>query len=220
MPEIPEVPFSIRILVLVAVLAVSALIDRWRYGSEANRWREYSFLLGAAVLGGVFAALNDQISLALSPEFFEFGKGIERDADFHLNVTALGFHAGFLGGAVLGGVLLLFNQGKPDRPALPFKALWLRTPWILASAVLFGVLGLLLFWAFGLGTEVTSVMSEQAAAGFHRVQGLHSGLYAGALIGLVIAVLRVRRARQRVSSASIAPESLPVTSPTNTPSGP
>ncbi len=220
MPEIPEVPFSIRLIVLVCVLAAFAGIDRWRNGPEASRWREYSFLLGAAALGGVFAALNDQVSLALSPEFFELGKGIERNEDFRREVTALGFHAGFLGGAVAGGVLLLFNQAKTERPALPLARLWVRTPWILGTAVACGVLGLVLFSALGLGSEVAGLLPEEAAYTFQQVQGLHAGLYAGALIGLVLAVLSVRRERQRASSASIAVTSLPLASPTKDPSGP
>lgn len=217
---IPEVPFSIRLLVLVCVLALGAGIDRWRNGAEANRWREYAFLMGAASLGGAFAALNDQVSLAISPAFFEIGKGIERGEDFRQEITALGFHAGFLGGAVAGGALLLFNQAKPERAALPLTQLWLQTPWILSSAVACGVLGLALFSLLGLGTDVTSVLSEGEAEGFHLVQGLHSGLYAGALLGLVRAVVGVRRERQRASSASIAAGSLPSTSPTKDPSGP
>ena len=36
MPEVPEVPFWIRLIVLVCVLAASAGIDRWRNGPHLS----------------------------------------------------------------------------------------------------------------------------------------------------------------------------------------
>ena len=72
----PDPSFGVRLLILLAVLGGIAGVDYWRNRQRATRWREYSFLLACATLGGLFGAAFDQLSVALSPEYFEVGKGI------------------------------------------------------------------------------------------------------------------------------------------------
>ncbi len=205
MPDVPNVPFPARVLLLIVVLAVFAGIDRWRKGAEATRWREYALLLAAAFLGGTFAALNDQLSLWLSPEFFELGKGIERDESFRYNVTEMGFHAGFLAGAIAAGVLLIANNPKPERPGLTLRRLLPSVPIVLVPAVLGGAAGAFL-WPGLVQVLAIEALQNLAASlppgkgeALLRVNGIHGGLYLGALIGLVVSVWRVRRERTRLT---------------------
>ncbi|MHC4959922.1 MAG: hypothetical protein ACYTGN_16275 [Planctomycetota bacterium] len=167
-----DVSFEFRVLVLLGVLGPLAALDYARHRARATRWREYLFLLACATAGGVFGAVFDQLSVTLSPEYFEVGKGIERNADFRLNVTRLGFHAGFFAGAVASALLMYLSPRAPPRAQARAAA------WVPAMALACAPLGLLVF-----GTD----------DGFRQVAGLHAGLYAGALVGLAIAVMRARR---------------------------
>lgn len=221
----PDLSFPQRLLILIAVLAVVAALDRWLKGKEATRWREYLFLLCAATAGGLFAAGVDQVSLALSPEYFVVGKGIEPDADLRWNVTGLGFHAGFLAGAVCGGALLLVNQPKPDRPALPAARMAVAASYVPVYALLGAPVGVL-FWMLAgpsLGPDLEGLMTDGEARLFLLVQGLHMGLYGGALVGALLAVRWVRRERPKaVSETDLAvghpgPGGSPVSEPTPQP---
>lgn len=203
----PDVPFPLRVLLLIVVLAAAAGVDRWRKGAKSTRWREYGFLLAAAFFGGTFAALNDQLSLWLSPEYFELGKGIPRDASFHYKVTEMGFHAGFLAGAIGAGLLLVFNNPKPERPALPMRRLLASVPILLAPAVLCGALGAVGWPKLVRALEVEALLDlasslpPQVGENLLRVNGIHAGLYFGAIVGLVVAIARVRRERKRLKTS-------------------
>lgn len=174
----PNLTFGARLLILLAVLGAVAGIDYWRHGARATRWREYAFLLACATAGGLCGAAFDQLSVSLSPEYFEIGKGIAPGEGFRLAVTLLGFRAGFLVGAVAAGVLMVAGRG------LPLRRLARSAPWIPSIALGCAPLGLLL---------VAGLEPDR----FRQVLGLHAGLYAGATLGLGIAALRVRALRRK-----------------------
>jgi hypothetical protein len=62
-----------RILAGTAIFAVLALIDLRKNGRSATRWREYSVLLIAVLAALVYGAINDQITVTISPEYFLYG---------------------------------------------------------------------------------------------------------------------------------------------------
>jgi len=183
---VPDLPFGVRVLILLALFGAVAAVDYALHGKNATRWREYSFLLACAIAGGVFGAIFDQLSVTLSPDYFEWAKGIEPGVRFRLDVTLLGFQAGFFAGAVASGILMFAGRG------LPLRTLARSIPWVPALALLCAPLGLLVVkWS---APELLPIRSG-ARTGFGQVMGLHYGLYTGALIGIVIAATRARSRR-------------------------
>ena len=200
-----------RIGLLFVVLATAAAIDRLR-NRDSTRWREYGFLVTFGLLGGAFGILNDLLTIRLSPEYFLHGKGIEAGPGFRTDVLRLGFHAGFLAGAVVAGVLLLANNPRPGRPSLGDARLarFATRPLFAALSIGVATMMLCLIWdPLGYATEFRGLIAEERLSHFRAVAGFHFGLYAGALLGTVWAFLGVRRARRehagRVHSNTDAP---------------
>lgn len=194
----PDVPFHLRALVLLSLLGIVAAIDWHRHREAATRWREYSALIALGLLGGVVGALLDQVSLALGPEYFELGKGIEPGDGFRLRVSYLGFQAGVVAGLVGGSVLLVAN-GAHGHP-LPRVARFGLFP--LLGALLVGALGCGLgaagFDPLGLTEIVDGILAaHHRAERVVTVWGFHAGLYLGALLGLVAGVIQLRRGLPR-----------------------
>lgn len=180
-----------RIILLVLVLCAAAWIDWMRARERATRLREYGFLLACAAVAGVLGAAVDQLSLAISPEYFIVGKGLARGASLRSEVTTLGFHAGFLAGAVGAGVLLLANNPRAGRTALTYSMLIRVARWPFLAALCLAAPGAL--WLdVGSGMESPPETIQR----MFTVRGLHAGLYLGGALGLVLAVLSVRRRRR------------------------
>ena len=186
MDSVLDLSFFLRLLILLLVLGVLAGIDYLWHKERATRWREYLFLLACATLGGVFGASFGQLSVTLSPEYFEIVKGIGRDDVFRANVTILGLHAGFFMGAITACALMVCCR------SVRLRRMARAVPWVLCLAVLAAPVGM--FIVLGLDPDVQGI-TEEARGGFLRVTGLHYGLYAGAIAGIVVAVLRVRRSK-------------------------
>lgn len=196
--SLPEVPFTARLALLLGLMVVGAAVDRARSGREARRAREYAFLLAAGAVGAAFAFVVDQLTSRLSPDYFVLGKGLEPGRGFARAVVELSLQAGLVAGLVLGGVLLLADQPRPDRPALPLPRLLLRAGWPLGGAVLVAPLGALALPPLdplGLRRELGPLLTDPALEALLRVWGLHAGLYAGGLLGTIAGVLEVRRRR-------------------------
>lgn len=185
---------------LLGFLLVSGAIDRWRFGPAARRPREYGWLLLAGGLGALFGLAVDQATSRLSPDYFVYGKGLDPGPGFARDVLLLSLQAGLAGGLCAGGVLLLVNQPAPARgPVLPVGGLLRAAAWIVALALLAAPLGAAAARAWDpldLRHELRGVLDDpDRQTAFVTVWGLHAGVYAGALVGLVIAAVRVRRAR-------------------------
>ncbi len=193
----PDVAFHWRLLALLVFLGAVAGVEWLRKREEANRWREFAFLLAAAVAGGVFGALVDQVTVTLSPEYFVAGKGLAQGDGLRLRAGYMGFQAGFLGGAVASGVLLVANTPRAGQPLLSFRALWVCALLPLAGALLLAPGGALLgsLDPLDLRPDVYGAVARVRAPAFLRVWGIHAGLYLGAILGLGVAVWRVRRLR-------------------------
>ncbi len=189
--------FATRLGILVLLAAAVASIDWWWYRSRATRWREYSFLLAAGLLGGLFGIGNDHVTATISPEYFTMGKGLPPGESFRFQVTLLGFQAGFGAGAVIGMSYLLANSGN-RRPNLPIRRLFLLA-WlpVVAALVLTPVCSWIAyrFDPLRFTSLFDGILSPSEISRFRAVWGIHLGLYAGGLLGTVLGVLRLRRLR-------------------------
>jgi hypothetical protein len=204
----PELSFEARALCLLALMLLVAGVERWFKGPAAERPREYAFMVLCALVGGLFGALFDQLSIAIAPEYFEIGKGIPRLDDFRWRVTVLGFRAGVFAGLVSGGALLIARGSGPFGPELGYRPLLASLAWPLGLALVLSVPGAatgpLDFPGYGADLEELGLTPDRRSA-FLRVWGLHAGLYLGALLGLAVAVARLRRGlRTRSHAASSA----------------
>src|SRR3954466_3756096 len=66
-----------RIAIGVAIFLVLAIYDLKKNGRRARRWREYAFLVACVAMGIVYGAINDQVSSAISWEYFYYGKELD-----------------------------------------------------------------------------------------------------------------------------------------------
>jgi hypothetical protein len=194
--------FCWRLIALVTLMAVVAWIDWRRHAEQATRWREYSFLLVAAMLGGIAGVAIDQLTSTISPDYFVLGKGIPDDADFRLHVVALGFQAGLIVGMVIGGIYLIVNNPRPDRGRLSFIGL-LRfgvAP-LMAALTVAPVAALVCYnWdPLDLRHELRDQLSPLQINHFLVVWGVHVGLYLGGAAGTILGVVQIRRTRSAMA---------------------
>lgn len=200
--SLPAVAFEARLAVLLGLLVVAASVDRWRNGKAATRWREYLVLLAFGLIGCVVGAGVDQVTSRLSPEYFVFGKGLDAGPGLARAILRLSLEAGLTAGLVLGSLLLVANGSGPPAPLLRLSV-W---PVVLglASAPV-GALLCRLLDPFGLDRLLVGLVDDpDARRRFVVVQGAHTGLYLGALVGTIAAMIRVRRLGRLPPSSSSA----------------
>lgn len=165
-------------------------------------------MLGYAVLGALLAGgygiVHDQITYTISPEYFTRLKFRQfHYADFGLPprifVAEIGFLAtwwvGFIAGWFVGRTTV-----PAFPPAMAFRHSWRGFLIILACAFVASDVGYIL----GLRGSAGDLSAWQDFAigrgildlpGFVRVAYIHNASYLGGLIGLIIAILHLRRLR-------------------------
>ncbi|HLU49574.1 MAG TPA: hypothetical protein VK116_15860 [Planctomycetota bacterium] len=195
--------FLLRVGLLVVLALVVAFLSRRLEGGSATPLREYAFLFSAGIAGAIFGALNDSVTSRISPDYFELGKGIARE-DLPVGAIILGAQAGFAAGAVGGAILLVARTIGRRAPPFPIGRLVPFILWILVAAlagelVLGSALGLWLEPPAGL----RSAIGDERTQAFVKVWALHIGVYAGAAVGVVGAVVRVARRRLSVSVVNV-----------------
>lgn len=178
---------------LVALLSFSACavaLDFRKPATERHRWREYSVLLGGTAAGMLLGLTIDAITSVISPDYFEYGKQVLAGPGFEQRVLVLGAEAGAGAGVLASGVLLVANR-DPSRSLVLLR----YTAYPIVGALSVGPLLGLLQWQGALVTltEWREVLGEQKAAAFTVVWLTHIGVYAGALLGLMLAVLTLRK---------------------------
>jgi hypothetical protein len=193
---IDSIPFVYRFLFLLFVLSVIAWFDWLKYRAAARRWKEYCFILGVGMIGVAFAIIVDTFTSKISPEYFIYGKGVPLGHDFYLRILGLAIEVGFSGGIVAGGAYLLANSAGRGKSGLPFSAL-LKLLWIpLVFAI---ALAAPMSWFClkydpkHLREELEFIRPAEAGERFIMVWGVHAGLYIGALLGIAIGALIIRR---------------------------
>jgi hypothetical protein len=159
-----------------------------------------------AVVAGSYGALHDQVSYAISPEYFTRLKFQQFSyADFGWPPRAFAGEVGFLASwwvGLLGGwVLARFGLDEmipPQRRKTTIIAFMI----VLGTAALSGLTGALL----GTATTANGHLDDwrdwqqrlniEDLRGFAIVAWLHAAGYLGALAGVILAVLYVRRCRR------------------------
>lgn len=198
-----------RIAIGGAFFAVLAVVDLARNGKDARRWKEYLFLVFGAAAAMAYGAANDCITCRISWEYFYYGKGLEDQLGPRIPPDALalawgamkvGVQSSWSAGLLVAAAMLMANNPRPGRASLGYGRLIGLTGIVFAItaavATLGGVVG-----HFGGLRWVSPDLSELWDKGLFRpgrflaVFGVHLGGYAGALLGTIYAVWRIRRDR-------------------------
>jgi hypothetical protein len=172
-------------------------------------------MLGYAVLGaliaGFYGVLHDQITYSISPEYFTRLKFFQfHYADFGLPprvfVGEIGFLATWWVGLIAGWFL-----ARIAVPALLRKEARAGILWgfviILAGGFIAAVVGFLLGLRLGPDSDLSNWQGFASSRGvvdlpnFVRVAYIHNASYLGGFIGLVVALLYLRRQRNKVAPA-------------------
>ena len=184
-----------RIPILVLVLAGVATWDRLRHGPGSLRWREYLFILLGGGLGALFGGATDfLVTSRLSPEYFQFGKGIPPGSGFLSQVALLGLQAGFGPGALCGVVYVALNTWPVALPRLPWSRVAKAFVFPIFGASVIGALLAVFFGQFDpyqFRTFLSRVFEPDQVLRFIRVWWIHSGLYLGSALGLALGACRV-----------------------------
>ena len=202
----------VRILIGCAIFAALALVDLRRNGRAATRWREYSVLLIAVAAALLYGAINDQITVTISPEYFLYGKELSKAigdnppmGQLRWEAAKVGLKATWSAGLIFGVVLLLANNPLRSVPRLRNRQLVMYLPLILLTAAACGVVGGLLGY-HGYLARLDSDFADMVAVNLYRPQrfmstwGVHLGGYVGGLVGTIAAVAGIvfqRRAKFR-----------------------
>jgi hypothetical protein len=200
-----------RIIAGVSILAALAAFDLYRNRRNATRWREYAVLLACCVGAIAYGVVNDQITSSISWEYFYYGKDLDRalgprvppdPLKLHLFAALVGVKATGSAGLIIGVVLLVANNPSRKWPRLSNVQLVAQLSLIFAitAAVasvggVLGYFGMLKGWHEDFEWMVRG--DHWRPARFMAVYGVHLGGYLGAVIGLGLAVVRIRWRRKR-----------------------
>ena len=194
-----------------AILLVLAALDLQRNGRRATRWREYGFLLFCVAAAMTYGVVNDQVTSAISWEYFYYGKELDRvlgpavppdRVAMRWQAARIGAMATWSVGLLLGAALLIANNPrKHGPPPLATMRLIALLPGVLlitmAFAAAFGALG----W-YGRLNWASADFREMWATNLFRPRhftaawGAHLGGYIGGLLAGSWAVWRVVRERR------------------------
>jgi hypothetical protein len=200
-----------RIAVGVCIFAVLGIVDWRRNGPRATRWREYGVLFITVAAACAYGAINDQITSRISWEYFYYDKELDKvlgpqvppDAGaLHWEAAKVGLKATWSAGLILGVALLLANNPRKGVPRLRNRELVARLPMMFAVAAglgaIFGWLGY-----EGWLTNLSGEFQDAVKTNLFRPQrlmctwGIHLGGYIGALVGTIMACVKVMQLRLR-----------------------
>ena len=199
-----------RIAIGAAIFALLAIVDFFRHGRDATRWREYLFLL-IAVAGAMFYGfVNDWLASSISWEYFYYGKGLDRQLGPHVPpdpaalrwaACEIGLKATWTAGLIVGVVLLIANNPRRDFKQLPYRTLLVLLPLIFLCAAIFAIAGAWIGmngWLASTNSDIRAIAHDNLFRPrlFMAVYGLNLGGYAGGLLGAICAVWWIRRTRR------------------------
>jgi hypothetical protein len=197
-----------RVIAGISIFTVLAIVDLRRNGRAATRWREYGVLLAAVLVAMAYGVINDQITCTISPEYFLYGKEIDKIigdawppdmAALRWEAAKVGLKATWSAGLVFGVVLLLANNPFRGWPRLRNRELVRLLPLVVGCAAGLGFIGGVLgYYGFLLHASTDFEMMMRAdifrPRRFMCTWGVHLGGYLGGLMGTVVAVgIMIRR---------------------------
>jgi hypothetical protein len=203
----------LRILAGVAVFSVLALLDFRKNGRQATRWKEYVFLLACVAFALIYGMINDQFSVSISWEYFYYGKDLAQalgpdlppaQLPLRLQAAKIGMMATWSAGLIIGAALLIANNPRPGKPSLPYRVLIRQLLLVLAVTAMCAVYGAIIgyFGYLDWASADFRAMHQQnlwRPSHFTGAWGEHLGAYVGGLLGMVLAVLNIRRRRKRLA---------------------
>jgi hypothetical protein len=198
--------FSYRVALLLGLMLVVSLLDFYRNGAQATKFREYGFIIITGALGGTVGFVNDLITSSISPEYFIFGKGLEESPDLRIQAGLFGLQVGFSAGVIGGAVCLYASRRKSAYPPAKFSRLFQMLWMPVAGAILCGIalpLGFSKFDPARFSSQLDPLLNAERISRFRQVWWTHIGLYAGMVIGLTAMILRA--AKERKSPAAVSP---------------
>jgi hypothetical protein len=210
----PSLP--VRITAGVLILLTLALLDYRRNRHRATRWREYLFLLICTCAAMAYGALNDQITSAISWEYFYYGKDLDKalgpnippePIKLHLHAALVGVQATWTAGLIIGVALLFANNPRKTRPQLPQKTLLKFLPLIMLITATTAALGAYLGHTGHL-TRFNDDFPEMLRTNLWRprrfmtVFGIHLGGYLGGLLALLTTIPLILLKRRNLSRAA------------------
>lgn len=196
--KVEAIPFWMRVVVLVLLMAIMATVEVIRYGRQAKRWQEYIFVLTVGAIAGIVGMANDIFTSWLSPHYFILGKGLPADG-LRWNAAVLGLDAGFTAGVIAGAVCLYVNTRNANVPRLSFRQIATMIWRPLMLAVAGAVLMPLLFSRgdpLGFTPQLAGLLINSQIAKFLLVWWIHLGLYFGLITGVIWMLLGIAQARK------------------------
>jgi hypothetical protein len=200
---------AIRIAIGATIFIALALLDLRKHGRRATRWREYAFLLFCTTAAMAYGALNNQVTAAISWEYFYYGKELylrlgsqtpPEPVMLHLHAALIGIKATWSAGLIVGVCLLLANNPSPKLPKLRYPSLARHAVVILVVTITCAAIGGFLGYR-GLPARWNDEFAEMLRQDqmrprpFIAAYGVHCGAYLGGAIGTVLTVIRIRRRR-------------------------
>jgi membrane associated rhomboid family serine protease len=195
-----------------------ALWDLKKHGRAARRWKEYVFLIVCVIVAMIYGAVNDQVTSAISWEYFYYGKELEAvlgptvppdRAAMRWEAAKIGMMATWSVGLLLGAALLIASNPKRNRPSLAPSRILALLPVVLLITITCGAIFGLLGW-LGALNWLSSDFAEMWKADMFRPRhftaawGAHLGGYIGGLMGGAHAAWRIVRQR-RVRTVNVSP---------------
>lgn len=189
---------GLRAIILLAIFGFLALLDlKWRRQGLTERKLLYCVVLCCTACGMLFAALFDQFTCTLSPEYFVYWKELNAQSPGHLRLLALdlGLAAGFLPGLLTGlcfSIACLFGKSKGTH-TLSSLLRWLVLP-LAAIAIAAVCLGTLHYnqQTSELFRAVKSLdLNAEQVRMMNTVWGIHKGAYVGGTIGTVLGTVLI-----------------------------
>jgi hypothetical protein len=206
---------AVRIAAGVIFFLAMAIVDVYRQGRLATRWREYLILLTAVAVALLYGALNDQITSRISWEYFYYGKDLQRVLGPHVppdsgrvswEAAKIGMQATWTAGLIIGVAILLANNPRKDLPRLSFGRLlgrmWIVILCCVACAALLGTIGYhggLVWFSSDFGEMVAH--DDFRPYRFMAVYGVHLGGYVGGGLGTLWAVRSILIERRKIKDS-------------------
>lgn len=187
-----NIPYWTRIVALLA-LAVAMMIHDRRKGSVVRQW-EYGCVLLAGVVGAVYGAVHDAITVSISSEYFAIGKNLGFGPSLRSDAVRLGLQAGFSAAVIACSIWLftLRHTAAQHRCRLIARMAWLPVG---TALVLSTVGGSLLYRLdpLHLHRQLGGTLSETQIRAFVTVWWIHMGAYLGVILGLIAGIVKTRK---------------------------